>query len=167
MIKILNSDVLVSSADTIKNDILESFKVEQKKMSKLFQILAVTSDNASNNLTFMKYLENTCQRENISFDAINSHFQCLAHIINLVVQEILKQVKASEAQTEDDIMDNMDSTINAGDSQTYSKSKIITTMPRKAIDAMANSDKDLRNFEITDDEWNKIKEIISVLKIFV
>ena len=36
MIKILNSDALVPSADTIKNDILESFKVKQKKMSKLF-----------------------------------------------------------------------------------------------------------------------------------
>jgi hypothetical protein len=63
----------------------------------------------------MKYLENICQRENISFDAINSHCRCLAHIINLVVQEILRQVKAGEAQTEDDIMDNMDSTINAGE----------------------------------------------------
>jgi hypothetical protein len=39
MIKILNSDALVPSADTIKNDILESFKVEQKKMSKLFQVI--------------------------------------------------------------------------------------------------------------------------------
>jgi hypothetical protein len=30
---------------------------------------------------------------------------------------------------------------------------------------MVNSDRDLRSFEITDDEWNKIKEIISVLKV--
>jgi hypothetical protein len=30
---------------------------------------------------------------------------------------------------------------------------------------MVNSDKDLRNFEITDNEWDKIKEIISVLKV--
>ncbi|CAB4482136.1 unnamed protein product [Rhizophagus irregularis] len=37
----------------------------------------------------------------------------------------------------------------------------------RTIDAMVNSDRDLRSFEITDDEWNKIKEIISVLKIFV
>ncbi|CAB4462980.1 unnamed protein product [Rhizophagus irregularis] len=37
------------------------------------------------------------------------------HEFSKVVQEILKQVKASEAQTEDDIMDNMDSTINAGE----------------------------------------------------
>uniref|UniRef100_U9U654 HAT C-terminal dimerisation domain-containing protein n=1 Tax=Rhizophagus irregularis (strain DAOM 181602 / DAOM 197198 / MUCL 43194) TaxID=747089 RepID=U9U654_RHIID len=35
----------------------------------------------------------------------------------------------------------------------------------RAIDAMTNSNKDPRNFEITDDEWNKIKEIISVLKL--
>jgi len=39
MIKILNSDALVLLADTIKNDILESFKVEQKKMSILFQVI--------------------------------------------------------------------------------------------------------------------------------
>jgi hypothetical protein len=32
-----------------------------------FQIFAITSDNASNNDTFMKYLENTCQNKNISF----------------------------------------------------------------------------------------------------
>ncbi|PKY32654.1 hypothetical protein RhiirB3_451000 [Rhizophagus irregularis] len=40
-----------------------------------------------------------------------------------------------------------------------------TFVMREAIDAMTNSNKDLRNFEITDDEWNKIKEIISVLKV--
>ncbi|PKB97098.1 hypothetical protein RhiirA5_433733 [Rhizophagus irregularis] len=40
-----------------------------------------------------------------------------------------------------------------------------TFVMREAIDAMTNSNKDPRNFEITDDEWNKIKEIISVLKV--
>jgi hypothetical protein len=63
----------------------------------------------------MECLENTCQMENIFFDAINSHCRCLAHIINLVVQEILEQVKAGEAQIEDDIMNNMNLTINAGE----------------------------------------------------
>ncbi|GBB87371.1 hypothetical protein RclHR1_13820001 [Rhizophagus clarus] len=273
-------NALVPSADMIKNDILENFKVEQKRMSELFQsapgrisfaldswismnsysflaitvhwitknwrlqdklldfidlsgpysdenlcnafvrschkfgiltkIFAVTSDNTSNNITFMKYLENTCQRKNISFNATNSHCQCLAHIINLVVQEILKQVKAGEAQIEDEIMDDMDSSTNAGeiipklhklvvkvklspqrqerfarhaeaanlkelshilDVRTWWNSTFDMLshafMMREAIDAMVNSDKDLRNFEITDDEWDKINEIISVLKIFV
>ena len=62
----------------------------------------------------MECLENTCQMENIFFDAINSHCQYLAHIINLFIQEILEQVKAGEAQIEDDIMNNMNLTINAG-----------------------------------------------------
>lgn len=63
----------------------------------------------------MKYLENICQEENILFDAINSHCRCIAHIMNLTVQEILKQIKAGEAQTEDDILNNMDATITAGE----------------------------------------------------
>jgi hypothetical protein len=60
----------------------------------------------------MKYLESTCQNKNISFDAINNHCRCIAHIMNLAVQEILKQIKAGEAETEDAILD-MD--INPGD----------------------------------------------------
>ncbi len=60
----------------------------------------------------MKYLEKTCQDKNISFDAINNHCRCIAHIMNLAVQDILKQIKAGEAETEDTILDM---TINAGD----------------------------------------------------
>ena len=63
----------------------------------------------------MKHLEIICQKEKIFFDAINSHCRCIAHIMNLVVQDILKQIKAGEAQTEDDILDNMDVTIAAGE----------------------------------------------------
>ena len=63
----------------------------------------------------MKHLEIICQKEKIFFDAINSHCRCIAHVMNLVVQDILKQIKAGEAQTEDDILDNMDVTIAAGE----------------------------------------------------
>ena len=61
----------------------------------------------------MKHLEIICQKEKIFFDAINSHCRCIAHVMNLVVQDILKQIKAGEAQTEDDILDNIDITITA------------------------------------------------------
>jgi hypothetical protein len=60
----------------------------------------------------MKYLENTCQNKNISFDAINNHCRCIAHIMNLAVQEILKQIKAGEAETEDVILETP---INTGE----------------------------------------------------
>lgn len=61
----------------------------------------------------MKHLERVCQNENIPFDAIGSHCRCIAHIINLVVQDILKQIKAGEAEAEDVILENMDVAINA------------------------------------------------------
>ena len=67
----------------------------------------ITSDNASNNDTFMKYLGDICKKEIISFDAIDSHCRCIAHILNLIVQDILKQIKAGEAQTEDEILENI------------------------------------------------------------
>lgn len=38
MVRLLNSDVLIPKADTIKNDIMESFGVEQDKMKILFQV---------------------------------------------------------------------------------------------------------------------------------
>jgi len=61
----------------------------------------------------MKFLEKACQNERIPFDAIDSHCRCFAHIMNLVVQDILKQIKAGEAQTENIILDNIDTTITA------------------------------------------------------
>jgi hypothetical protein len=63
----------------------------------------------------MKHLEKVCQNQYIPFDAIGSHCRCFAHIMNLVVQDILKQIKAGEAQTEDIILDNIDVDINAGE----------------------------------------------------
>ena len=41
MVKILNPDALVPTADTIKNDIMESFKEERKKRKILFQVNSV------------------------------------------------------------------------------------------------------------------------------
>lgn len=35
----------------------------------------------------------------------------------------------------------------------------------QALDATASSDKELRNFELTEDEWNRIEEIVSVLMV--
>ena len=60
----------------------------------------------------MKYLENACQNESIPFDADDNHCRCIAHIMNLAVQDILKKIKAGEAETEDTILDMA---INTGD----------------------------------------------------
>ena len=61
----------------------------------------------------MKHLENACEDKNIFFSAIDNHCHCIAHIMNLAVQDILKQIKAGEAETEDIILDNIDTNVNA------------------------------------------------------
>jgi hypothetical protein len=63
----------------------------------------------------MEHLENICQNKNILFDAVGSHCRCIAYIMNIAVQDILKQIKADEAQTEDFILDNIDEAISAGE----------------------------------------------------
>lgn len=51
------------------------------------KILAVTLDNATNNDTFFTWLE----RHGIT--AVNNRMRCMAHILNLSVQDILKSLK--------------------------------------------------------------------------
>ena len=47
--------------------------------------MVITTDNATNNDTLMKMLQDKCQSRNIEFTAYNNHVQCLAHVINLAV----------------------------------------------------------------------------------
>jgi hypothetical protein len=49
--------------------------------------MGITTDNASNNLTFI----DTLSKENPSFQKEN-HFRCFAHVINLCVQDALKDL---------------------------------------------------------------------------
>lgn len=63
----------------------------------------------------MKELEDICQKKNIMFNAINAHCCCIAHIMNISVQEILNKIKAGEAQTEDDVLNDIDVNRNVGE----------------------------------------------------
>jgi hypothetical protein len=49
--------------------------------------MGVTTDNASNNFTFIEELSTA----NIFFEK-EMHFRCFAHVINLSVQEALKEL---------------------------------------------------------------------------
>jgi len=40
MIRLLNPDALVPSADTVKNDIIKNYEIEKKKIETLFQIIS-------------------------------------------------------------------------------------------------------------------------------
>ncbi len=64
------------------------------------------ADNAVNNDTFFKEFEYICIKNSVEFDRDQSHIWCLAHIMNLVVQEILKHIKADNIEDENIILRN-------------------------------------------------------------
>jgi len=68
--------------------------------------MACTTDNASNNDTFMNFLERTCTDRNIDFTPRNNHIRCLAHIINLAAQEALSTLKVKYVENEDELLNN-------------------------------------------------------------
>jgi hypothetical protein len=55
------------------------------------------------NKMFSKF-ENICEYENIKFDAENQRVRCLAHIINLAAQNILKTLKEEAPENENEIL---------------------------------------------------------------
>jgi hypothetical protein len=62
---------------------------------------------------FSKF-ECICEYENIKFDAVNQRVRCLAHIINLAVQGILKKLKEEAFNTENEILEENSSTNTLG-----------------------------------------------------
>jgi hypothetical protein len=68
------------------------------------QLMAITSDNASPNNTLRTELAGLLERHNqVSWDPVSGSIRCLAHIIQLSVQEFLKSLKAvDENRTIDD-----------------------------------------------------------------
>ncbi|CAB5351658.1 unnamed protein product [Rhizophagus irregularis] len=79
--------------------------LKEKKI--LTKILAIAADNAANNNTFLKSLEQTCVENHIAFHHKENHVRCIAHIMNLTVQEILKHIRAGEAQDENIILEEL------------------------------------------------------------
>jgi hypothetical protein len=70
----------------------------------LTKIQAITTDSASNNFTFAQHLENACQIRGIQFQAKNFHVRCLAHVMNLAVQDFLEELKSQPLNDEDDYL---------------------------------------------------------------
>lgn len=64
------------------------------------RLLGLTSDNASNNSTLSRSLESRLADEGYTWPALENTIPCLAHIINLVVQDILLHLKLDPAEDE-------------------------------------------------------------------
>lgn len=61
------------------------------------KILAITLDNASNNDTFFDWLEDH------GISAVTNQMRCMAHIINLAVQDILVTLEVPEEDNDEDL----------------------------------------------------------------
>lgn len=59
------------------------------------RIQGITLDNAAANTTFIYELSQLMEESGYKFDPINQHFRCFAHILNLGVQDILKNIHAT------------------------------------------------------------------------
>jgi hypothetical protein len=53
----------------------------------------------------MQTLEDTCKIENIEFDKYDRHVRCIAHVLNLAVQDALVILKAGEANDENELLE--------------------------------------------------------------
>lgn len=82
--------------NTIFEDCLSRYDIPFTK------IMGITVDNAANNDTFINWLE----EHGITHDV--NHIRCLAHIMNLSVQDMLKCLKApfAENTTGEDLLDD-------------------------------------------------------------
>jgi hypothetical protein len=68
--------------------------------------MAITTDNASNNDTLIKMVEETCKIKHIEFSAYHNHVRCLAHVINLAAQDALAKLKVGYVESENEMLND-------------------------------------------------------------
>ena len=54
--------------------------------------MEITTDNATNNDTFIDSLADWMEEHFISFNTTEKHFRCFAHVLNLSVHKALKKL---------------------------------------------------------------------------
>ena len=58
-------------------------------------------------IPFLRNLKRRASKNHIEFHHKRNHVRCIAHMMNLAVQEVLKYIKAGEPQDEDIILDDI------------------------------------------------------------
>ena len=98
--------VKLSSSHSGQNLSNVFIKIADDEFKILTKIMAVTTDNASNNDTFLHSLGDYCDKLGIDFKYPDKHIRCMAHIINLSVQVLLKGLKSKAMNTEVELLQN-------------------------------------------------------------
>ncbi|CAG8446528.1 17985_t:CDS:2, partial [Dentiscutata erythropus] len=117
--------------------------------------MSITTDNASNMNSMFTNLEEKYFNEDLEFSSANQHVYCLAHIINLAVQEILKSLYNYNFEENDEVDEYSDD------------NEEITTLGAlgKALDDLVIIDKSLTKYSLTNNEWKKLEQIKKLLKL--
>lgn len=142
------------NATTLQNFLsatIKRFEIEMK-------VLAITTDNASSNLSALEALKVELSLER-NFGFNSCHFRCIAHVINLAVNEALKPLKEDISPFREAV-------------------KIITSSPKRAqafeaLQASLIDSKDgefkpkrpLRLIEAIDTRWNSTFLLLERVKI--
>jgi hypothetical protein len=82
-------------------NLCDIFKKACDDLGMLPKLLAITTDNASSNNTFLECLGKECQRRNIPFNQESMRVRCIAHVINLAVQAFLGKLNSAALDCED------------------------------------------------------------------
>lgn len=67
------------------------------------------------NTTFMQEFQEILRERNLDFDAKTQHFHCIAHIVNLAVQDVIKMLQVDACENNENSMDDDESAEEDGD----------------------------------------------------
>ena len=101
-------DVVELSGPHSGENLSDAFEKSAEELCVLTKMLAITCDNAANNDVLLQKLEDHCKLNNIEFNAKWNHVRCIAHIMNLAVQAILKAVKIGKPQEEEELLEEIE-----------------------------------------------------------
>ena len=90
-----------------------AFVAKCEQFGLLHKLLCVTTDNASNLTRFLAHFAGVCQSKGITFNEKKQHVRCLAHVINLAVQILLR--KLGTGALDDDCSPDGDTVAQASD----------------------------------------------------
>jgi hypothetical protein len=78
----------------------------------LSKVLGITTDNASNNNTLLDCFRGVCHSRCIVFDKEEQHMRCMAHIVNLAVQALLRELRVEIPDADPSLDDGDDDDVD-------------------------------------------------------
>jgi hypothetical protein len=80
-------------------NIMKRLKETFEKYDITSKVIAVTSDNAKNNIRAMQLLQNWFKEKSVNVYHENLHIRCFAHVLNIAVQEGLKCIEINNLRS--------------------------------------------------------------------